>query len=105
MRKNTVANVVKQVSKLVIPVVGVVLSNITVSELLNAFRYCGDVDYNDAVKAIMNSDMISSYKTEAISVLKRDETSEYYKAVISTINSDMISSYKVNVIRSMSNEE
>lgn len=103
--KNTVANIVKGLKGAIIPVVGVILSSITISDLLNAVRYCGNVGYDDAVKVIMNSDMMSSYKTEAISVLKHDSTPDYYRAVISTVNSDMMSSYKVDAIRNMSKTE
>ena len=102
--KSTLANIAKSLKGVIIPVVGVVLSSITVSDLLNAVRYCGNVGYDDAVRAIMSSNMMSSYKTEAISVLKHEGTSDYYRAVISTVNSDMMSSYKVDAIRNMSKE-
>ena len=41
--KNTLANIAKSLKGVIIPVVGVVLSSITVSDLLNAVRYCGNV--------------------------------------------------------------
>lgn len=103
--KNTVANIVKGLKGVIIPVVGVILSSITISDLLNAVRYCGNVGYDDAVKAIMNSNMMSSYKTKAVSAVKRDGTPDYYRAVISTVNSDMMSNYKIDVIRNMSKTE
>jgi hypothetical protein len=101
----TVANVAKSLKGAIIPVLGVVLSSITISDLLNAVRYSGNVGYDDAVKVIMNSNMLASYKTEAITVLKHDGTPDYYRAVISTVNSDMMSSYKVDAIRNMSKEQ
>ena len=101
----TVTNVAKSLKGVVIPVLGVVLSSITISDLLNAVRYSGNVGYDDAVKVIMNSNMMASYKTEAISVLKHDSTPDYYRAVISTVNSDMMSSYKVDASRNISKTE
>lgn len=53
----------------------------------------------------MNSNMMSSYKTEAVSAVKRDGTPDYYRAVISTVNSDMIPSYKIEAIRNISKSE
>ena len=53
----------------------------------------------------MNSNMLASYKTEAITVLEHDGSPDYYRAVISTVNSDMMSSYKVDAIRNMSKEQ
>lgn len=103
--KNTVANIAKGLKGVIVPVVGVILSSITISDLLNAVRYCGNVGYDDAVKAIMNSNMMSSYKTEAVSAVKRDGTPDYYRAVISTVNSDMMSHYKIDAIRNMSETE
>lgn len=103
--KNTVKNIAKGLKGVIIPIAGVVLSSITISDLLDAFRYSGNVKYDDAVKVIMNSYMLNSYKTEAINVLKRDESPDYYRAVISTVNSDMMGSYKVDTIRNMSKTE
>lgn len=103
--KNTMINAVKNLKGVILPVVGVVLSSITISDLLDAIRYCGDVGYDDAIKAITNSNMMSSYKTEAITILKREQTSEYYRAVISTVNSNMMSSYKIDAMRNMSKTE
>lgn len=100
--KKTVMTIAKGLKGVVVPVLGVVLSSITISDLLSAVRYSGNVGYDDAVKVIMNSNMLSSYKTEAISALDKDGTSDYYRAVISTVNSDMMSSYKVDAIRNMS---
>ena len=103
--KNTVKNIAKGLKGAIIPIAGVVLSSITISDLLNAIRYCGNVGYDDTVRAIMNSNMMSSYKTEAVSAVKCDGTSEYYRAVISTVNSDMMSSYKIDAIRNISKSE
>lgn len=101
----TLANVSKGLKGVIVPALGVVLSSITISDLLSAIRYYGNVGYDDVVKAIMNSNMMQSYKTDAISVLKPDGTADYYRAVISTVNSDMVSSYKVDAIRNMNKNQ
>ena len=61
-------------------------------------------DYGGAVKAIMNSDMLSSYKQEAIKALKTDGSIDYYKAVIHVVYSSAMSSYKVNMIQDLSSK-
>jgi len=60
------------------------------------------VTYSDAVRAIMDSDMFSSQKIEAVELLKRDSTSDYYKAVICVVNSDMFTSQKIETIEKLS---
>lgn len=61
-------------------------------------------DYGGAVKAIMNSDMLSSYKQEAIKALKNDGSIDYYKAVIHVVYSSALSSYKVDMIQDLSSK-
>lgn len=63
--------------------------------------YIGNVGYSDVFSAIMNSDMMSSYKKEAAAILPKDGDSELYKAVIHVLNSDMMSSSKLETIRSI----
>lgn len=57
--------------------------------------------YSGAVEAIMNSSMLSEYKSEAIGLLKRDEEKEYYKAVISIVKSNDIGSEKVKILNAL----
>lgn len=59
-------------------------------------------DYNGAVKAIMNSDMLGSYKKEAVEAVKKDKDTEYYKSVIEVVNSNMLGSYRVETIKKIS---
>lgn len=61
-------------------------------------------NYSGAVEAIMKSDMMSSYKQEAINALKTDGSIDYYKAVIHVVYSSAMSSYKVNMIRDLSSK-
>ena len=59
--------------------------------------------YSDAVDAIMKSDMFSSQKQEAVSMLKTDGNEEYYKAIISIANdSRMLTNNKVETIKNLS---
>lgn len=57
------------------------------------------VGYSDAVDAIINSDMLGSYKREAVDALLKDQDNEFYKAVIHIVNSDMLGSYKLDSIK------
>ena len=58
--------------------------------------------YDGAIEAILNSDMMTSYKVDAVSLLKKDGEWGYYKAVVGVVQSDMLSSYKIDMIRSLS---
>ena len=57
--------------------------------------------YDDAIEAIMDSSMPSSYKTDAIAAVRRREWSDYYKSVISIVDSSMCSSNKVEAIKKL----
>lgn len=52
-----------------------------------------EISYGGAVKAIVNSDMSSYYKNQAMSVLKRGAESDIYEAVIHIANDLTTSSY------------
>lgn len=65
------------------------------------YKKTQEVNYSDAICAIMNSTMLSSYKSSVSRNVKRAENEEYYKAIISIVNSDMLDCYKFNAIRSM----
>lgn len=75
-----------------------------VSEMVRNNCNPNSVTYNDAVEAIMDSYMASSYKREAVAALKRVESEDYYKAVIAVTNSWMAGSEQVETIRQMSGE-
>lgn len=95
----------KRSCQVIVPILGVVLSSISVKDLLDAIRYTGDVGYGDAVDVIMSSSMYSSDKTRMVSALKRDESSDYYKAVIAVVRSSGYSSDKLRTIQNMSETE
>ena len=60
------------------------------------------VTYYDAVQAIAKSSMFASDKREAMSVLKRDGSTEYYKSVISIVQTHMFASDKIAMIKTLS---
>lgn len=62
----------------------------------------GVVDYEDAIGAIMDSNMWSSDKVKLVDIVKRDGDATYYKSVINIANSRMFSSDKVSAIDKIS---
>ena len=94
-----VGRFLKESCKVIIPIVGSALLSQTGRYALEQIRYCGNVGYGDAVRAIANSDMFSGDQAKALAVLRRDETSEFYKAIIETARStSMFSGAKASVI-------
>lgn len=61
--------------------------------------------YYDAVKSIVESNMLSSYKQEMISMLKHDAEPVYYKTVAEIVKSSMLDSYKIEMIKSLNENE
>ena len=71
-----------------------------VDNSINAMkRLTVEASYSGAIKAIMDSNMLNSYKKEAVDVLLKNQDEDYYKAVIEVINSNMLDSYKVETIK------
>lgn len=68
-------------------------------DVLDKMRYMGNVNYSDAVNAVLDSDMLSSSRTTVISMLPKGESADFYKSVIAVVNSDMLSSNKVDIIK------
>ena len=62
-------------------------------------RLTAKADYSEAIKAIINSNMMSSYKQDAIEAVQKDRDADYYKSVIEVVNSNMLGSYKVETIK------
>lgn len=102
INKDELMKCAKKAVEIAVYVGGIALSYVSVRDVIDGIKYSGEVDYGDAVDAIMSSDMMSSYKEQAVTTLKKDESSQFYKAVIRVIKSDMMSSYKVDTIRKMS---
>lgn len=70
-------------------------------DLDQRFNCLTRVGYSDAIKVIMDSDLLDHYKSEAISNLKFDETQSYYVAVISIMSSDMLDHYKMDSFKKL----
>ena len=100
--KERIKSIVKTGGKIALGTLAVVLSYLTRSNVVAVKSYIGEVGYNDAVDAILNSSMFDSTKTRVLGLLKRDGNAEYYKAVITTINSSMFDSSKVRTIEMLS---
>ena len=60
--------------------------------------------YGEAVKAIVHSDMLDSYKRDVVGLLKTNGDVEYYESVISIVNSNMLDSYKKEMVKTLSEE-
>ena len=100
-----VGQVAKRSCNVIVPVLVMALSTLSVGEVMDVIRYNGNVGYDDAVKAIMDSSIPSYDKSRIMQFLKRDENSEYYKAVIHTIKSSMPSYTKVEIIQNLCKTE
>lgn len=101
----TIGNIVKVGGGVILYGLATVASKTSIKDIIDMVRYSGDVDYSDAVNAIMGSDMFGSYKADAVELLKRDMSTTYYKAVITIVRSDMFGSYKVTAIKNLGEEE
>lgn len=64
--------------------------------------YHGPVGYSEVVQAIVESNMLDSYKREALELLSKDRDEVYYESMISVINSNMLDSYKIDAIKTLS---
>lgn len=63
------------------------------------------VGYDDAIHAIMSSDMYSHDKASAAAALKRNGNAEFYKAIVHIIkDSDTYSHNKVDMIKQLSQD-
>lgn len=101
VNKETVGKIAKKGCAVVLYGIAAVLPYISVKDTINVIRYSGNVGYGDVVDVIMNSDMLSSYRKEAIEVLPKDGDSELYKSIIAVVQSDMMSSYRVETIKNI----
>lgn len=99
MRSEDVLKTVGIVVKGVLKVVGAI--TITGIALAKAYEERYHTNYNDAVRAIMNSSMWSTDKAKAISVLDSNAKPEFYLSIIRVVESSMWSSDKLNVILEM----
>lgn len=101
----TVAGYAKAGCAVVLPIVTVAFAEKGANYIIDKIRYGGKVGYDDAIRAILNSDMYSSARKEAIALVKTDGDAEYYRSVIYIATSDMYSSAKVETIRDLGNSK
>ena len=103
--KETVGTVVKIGGMTMLYGLAAMASRVSLKDVVDSIRYSGDVTYSDAINVVLESNMLSSYKEQAMKLLKKGRDSEYYKAIIKIIKSDMLSSYKIEAITTLSEEE
>lgn len=102
---STIVDITKKGITIASPFIVSSLINGTAKEVIDKIRYSGNVKYDDAVKVILDSDMLSSYKKEAMELLKTDEESKYYKSVVYMIQSSLLSSDKIKMIKTLNGED
>ena len=70
-------------------------------QILKAIRYSGKVKYDDAIRAITESNMLGSSMAEAMDLVQSNMETEYYRAVISAIQSDTLGSTKIMMLKNI----
>lgn len=98
---NAIKKVAKEGVKLAAPIASMVLISKASGRITDDLCNNGIVWYDDAVKAILNSNMWSEDKTTAISALKRGKDSAFYSAIIEVAKSSMFSADKLKTILSI----
>lgn len=102
--KKAIGNALKQGCSFAVCMAALILPHINQKNISNMKCYIGKANYGDAVNAIVGSDMMGSYKNEALELLKKECTTDYYSSVIQIVNSNMMGSYKVDAIRKINAE-
>ena len=77
-----------------------ILSNLSADDVKSIVRR-GKVTYDDAVGAIMDSNLFNADKRRASDLLPHDGEIEMYKAVIQVVKSNLFSEEKVQTIESI----
>lgn len=103
--KGTIGTVGKVVGTALVYGLASMVSSKSTRDMVDNIRYSGNASYSDAVGVIMDSDMLDSYKNEAIGLLKKNSDAEYYKTVIKIVKSDMLGSSRVKAITNIGEEE
>ena len=70
-------------------------------QILKAIRYSGKVKYDDAIRAITESNMLGSSMAEAMDLVQSNMETEYYRAVISAIQSNTLGSTKIMMLKNI----
>lgn len=98
MSKDTIGAIVKGAGNVLAFASMFVLPYLPRKEICEITRTNSKASYDDAISAIMKSDMLSSDKAKAATIVRKDHDSELYKAIVQIIESDMLSSDKIEVI-------
>lgn len=69
--------------------------------IIKAIRYSGKVKYDDAIRAITESNMLGSSMAEAMDLVQSNMETEYYRAVISAIQSSTLGSTKIMMLKNI----
>ena len=69
--------------------------------IIKAIRYSGKVKYDDAIRAITESNMLGSSMAEAMDLVQSNMETEYYRAVISAIQSSTLGSTKIIMLKNI----
>lgn len=65
-------------------------------------NYLEPANYSGAIRAILRSNMLDSYKKEAMSVIERDLDPGVYAAIIEVAHSNStLDSYRIDMIRNL----
>ena len=99
------ANWVKNGCAIAVPILVMSIVDSSAKRVSNKIHFERKVGYDDAVKAILDSSMLSSYKREAVALLNKNDDSDYYKAVVYAINSSLLSGDKIEMIKNLSKVE
>ena len=70
-------------------------------QILKVIRYSGKVKYDDAIRAITESNMLGSSMAEAMDLVQSNMETEYYRAVISAIQSNTLGSTKIMMLKNI----
>jgi hypothetical protein len=100
----TVGKVAKGTVNLLVCTLAMALPALTKRDVSTNVKSNNDVNYDDVISTIMKSDMLSSYKVEAATMIPKDGADSLYRAVIQVINSDMLTSNKIEVIEHICEE-
>lgn len=93
--------VVKKACNVVVPVLMGLRFTGMDKQILKAIRYSGNVKYDDAIRAITESNMLGSSMAEAMDLVQSNMETEYYRAVISAIQSNALGSTKLVMLKNI----
>lgn len=100
----TVGGIVKTGCDLAVPFIVYSLFNGGGKRIIDKIEENKIVKYDDVIKAIIDSDMMSSYQKDAMALVKRNEDPAYYKTIVHIVKSNAMSSNKIDMIKVLNGE-